>query len=153
MKIENGKIVKLAVVNHLSGEIWGTYEQEGLYPDDFSYPALRASLLGKSPEENGSVPSDYLTELMHSPDFVFQLPIQNFRGVAELTVGMIFKTQIQMKKFSGRITALDDKFVTIDCNHPYQGSSDSHVGFIVQNVRDPSEKELNGGFKSTLIML
>jgi hypothetical protein len=153
MKIENGKIVKLAVVNHISGEIWGTYEQEGLYPDDFSYPALRESLLGKSPEENGLVPSDYLTELMYNPDFVFKLPIHNFRGMPELTVGMVFKTQNQMQIFSGRITALDDKFVTIDCNHPYQGVSDPHVGFIVQNVRDPSEKELIGGFKSTLTML
>ncbi len=154
MKIENGKIVKLAVVNHLeNGQIWGTFEQTGRYPEDFSYAPLRERLLGMSPEEHANVATDYLTELPYSPDLVFELPIENFKGVDELKVGMIFKTTSQMKIFSGRVTHINEHTVTLDCNHPFRGEAHGYVGFLVIDVRDPTEEEKLGQFSTVISTL
>lgn len=154
MNIENGKIVKLAVVNHTSdGQIWCTYEQEGMYPDDFPDESLKKIMLGMSVAENGNVAEEYPGGLKYVPELVFRLPKDNFKGIDKLSVGMVFKTTIQSKYFSGYIKAIDDKFVTLDCNHPFVDTTEAFVGFTVVDVRAPNETEINEGFKPSFIAL
>jgi len=170
MKIESGKVVKLSIVNHVAGgeaaaggcgeiggkvngEVWCTLEQEALYPDGFTYAPLRDLLLGMSPEENGALANDYLGDLRYSAELVFKLPIANFKADEDLRIGMVFKARVQMKTFTGRVTAIDSEYVTLDCNHPYVGHSTFRTVYTVMDVRDPTEAELSGGFKPSLIAL
>lgn len=151
MKIEEGKVVKLAIVNHLAGgQVWGTFEQEGLYPDDFSYRPLRESLLNLEINEAGSVGHKYLGEIKRSPELIFKLPVSNFKGAEPIREGMVFKTQFQMKQFNGLVTEVGKEFITLDCNHPYIGNSSLTTSFTVVDIREPSTAELKNGFKATL---
>lgn len=154
MKIENGKIVKLALVNQIppSG-VWGTFELEGRYPDDFSHKGLKETLLGMEENEYRTLSQDVGGGLAYTQELVFNLPKYNFKGMKEIKKGMVFKTKFQKKVFTGIVSSVDDEFITLDCNYPLKENLNLKMGVGVQSVRDPTKAEIESGFEPSVIML
>lgn len=149
MKIENGKIIKLAFTNYISwGKCWGTFEQQGLYPDDFDYKPLQEELKGRAVNDHFLVSQHGLGKTTHTNELVLKLPMENFKNAKGIQKGMVFKTSFQMKTFTGVIISTDEQYVTLDCNFPDAGNKNLSMGVMVQDVRELTEEESKLGHKS-----
>lgn len=108
-------------------------------------PGLENALTGKSvgdkyevvvsPEEGYGVRDESLLETV---------PREMFQGVDDINVGMEFTADGPQGPVVVEVTAVDDKTVTVDANHPLASIPLEFHGEI-KEIRDASDEELEHG--------
>ncbi len=108
-------------------------------------PGLEQQLEGKSAGErvNAVVESaDGYGE--YQEQAVQHVPRDNFQGVEDIQPGMQFQSEAGGQVMLVTVTAVSDKEVTVDANHPLAGKRLT-FDVEIQEVRAATEDELNHG--------
>lgn len=151
MTIENKKVVtieftvKNADTNEMIESSVGAEPLLYLHGYNNLVPGLEKALAGKavgdkydvvvSPEEGYGVRDESLLE---------QVPREMFQGVDDISVGMEFSADGPQGPVVVEVTAVDDKTVTVDANHPLASVPLAFSGEI-KDIRDASEEEIEHG--------
>lgn len=151
MTIENKKVVtieftvKNADTNEMIETSVGAEPLLYLHGYNNLVPGLENALTGKavgdkydvvvSPEEGYGVRDESLLE---------QVPREMFQGVDDISVGMEFSADGPQGPVVVEVTAVDDKTVTVDANHPLASVPLAFSGEI-KDIRDASEEEIEHG--------
>ena len=151
MTIENKKVVtieftvKNADTNEMIETSVGAEPLLYLHGYNNLVPGLENALTGKavgdkydvvvSPEEGYGVRDESLLE---------QVPREMFQGVDDISVGMEFSADGPQGPVVVEVTAVDDKTVTVDANHPLASVTLAFSGEI-KDIRDASEEEIEHG--------
>lgn len=108
-------------------------------------PGLERELLGKDVGDKFNVVvssaegyGEYNEQLKQ------KAPRSMFEGVDKIEVGSQFEATTDQGPISVIVTAVDDKEVTVDGNHPLAGQ-DLFFDIEVMEVRDASEEEISHG--------
>jgi FKBP-type peptidyl-prolyl cis-trans isomerase SlyD len=150
MKIAKDKVVSINyTLTDETGEVLDSSDGHGplLYIQGHGniIPGLEKSLEGKSAGEKFKVtvpPRDAYGEREEGK--TMQVGRSHFKGVDELEIGMQFQVEGSEGSKVVTVTALDEKTVTVDANHPLSGRTLNFDVTIVA-VRDASKDELDHG--------
>ncbi|MES9963694.1 MAG: peptidylprolyl isomerase [Candidatus Sedimenticola sp. 20ELBAFRAG] len=151
MQIEKYRVV---VLNYIarddSGDTIDSSDIDGpiryIHGTEDLIPGLENALEGREQGERLTV--DVPMEEAYGPrdeNMVEAVPRANFEGVSEINPGMKFQTEMDDgTPMLVTVTAVDDKQVTVDGNHPLAGKNMSFELEIVE-VRDATSEEIEHG--------
>lgn len=108
-------------------------------------PGLENELAGKAAGDNIRVtlpPAQGYGE--RNDDLRQQMSRDQFDGVDELKVGMMFRVETDQGPLVLNVVDISDDVVTVDGNHPLAGQT-LHFDVTVQGVRDATEEEIAHG--------
>ena len=156
MNISEGKIVSLVYklnLNDRKGDLIETIEKEKplefLYGAGFLLPLFEQNISGLTKDQSFSFPlkSENAYGSIRE-EMVVDIPSKSFEVNGKMDDSMIqIGKSIPMRDQSGnrmigRITQVDNEFVTMDFNHPLAGQDLFFEGEVI-GVREPTEEELN----------
>lgn len=156
MNISEGKIVSLVYklnLNDRTGDLIETIEKEKplefLYGAGFLLPLFEQNIAGLTKDQAFSFPLK--SENAYGPiheEMVVDVPLKSFEvnGRIDDSMYQVGKS-IPMRdqsgnRMTGRITQVNNEFVTMDFNHPLAGQDLFFEGEVI-GVREPTEEELN----------
>jgi len=147
MKIVNDKVVTINYTLRNDNKEILDSAQEGdfayLHGADNIIPGLEKALEGKSVDDELSVsiaPADGYGE--RSPDMTQVVPKEMFGAEGDIEVGQQFHAASpEGQEIVVTVTAVDDKNITVDGNHPFAGVT-LHFEVKVVEIRDASAEEL-----------
>lgn len=151
MQIEKYRAVVLNyVARDDSGEVIDSSDVDGpiryIHGTEDLIPGLENALEGREQGEKLSV-NVPMNEAYGPRDekLVEAVPRVNFEGVADITPGMKFQTEMDDgTPMIVTVTVVDNKQVTVDGNHPLAGKNLSFELEIVE-VRDATSEEIEHG--------
>lgn len=156
MNISEGKIVSLVYklnLNDRKGDLIETIEKEKplefLYGAGFLLPLFEQNISGLTKDQSFSFPlkSENAYGSIRE-EMVVDIPSKSFEVNGKMDDSMIqIGKSIPMRdqsgnRMTGRITQVDNEFVTMDFNHPLAGQDLFFEGEVI-GVREPTEEELN----------
>jgi FKBP-type peptidyl-prolyl cis-trans isomerase SlyD len=108
-------------------------------------PGLESELAGKTTGAsfNVSIPPEQAYGI-YREELVQVVPIDMFKGVDEVKMGMQFETQGPNGEELVIITEVTEDEVTVDANHPLAGKT-LHFEVIIEDVRDATLEEVQHG--------
>ena len=153
MKIENGKIVKFfqSFMTPTTG-YYGQFVRELQYPEGLD-DAIAEWMVNQEEKATATIPYTGFDHIVYDESLIFTVPRENFKGVSDLKVGMVFRNRQALNNshyFVGVVKNIEEKFVRIDCNHPSIGQKNIESTITILTVRNPSESEEQLGFKPTI---
>lgn len=108
-------------------------------------PGLEKALEGKNVGDEFEVtvaPEDAYGE--HHASGVQQVPIEAFKEMEKIEVGMVVTAETEQGPANLMITEVDETTVTVDANHPLAGKS-LIFSVSVEAIRDASAEEMEHG--------
>ena len=156
MNISEGKIVSLVYklnLNDCTGDLIETIKKEKplefLYGAGFLLPLFEQNIAGLTKDQPFSFPLK--SENAYGPiyeEMVVNVPLKSFEVNGKIDDSMFqVGKSIPMRdqsgnRMTGRITQVDNEFVTMDFNHPLAGQDLYFEGEVI-GVREATEEELN----------
>ncbi|MES9869918.1 MAG: peptidylprolyl isomerase [Sedimenticola sp.] len=133
-----------------SGEVIDSSEVDGpiryIHGTEDLIPGLENALEGHEQGEKLSVDVPVADAYGPRDDkLVEAVPRANFEGVSNISPGMKFQTEMDDgTPMIVTVTAVDDKHVTVDGNHPLAGKN-LHFELEIVEVRDATSEEIEHG--------
>ncbi len=150
MNIANDKVVSIDyTLTNDKGEVLDSSSGKG----PLAYIHGNGGLIpGLENELEGKIKGDKLIAIVapaeaygeFSEEMIQEVPIENFQEPEEVKVGAQFQIQNEDHVHIATVTAVTEKMVTVDMNHPLAGET-LHFDVEVMDVRDATQEEMEHG--------